>query len=130
MTAQKIDIKSLSFEELGAFLHELSLPRFRTSQVFDWLHQKQVTSFTEMTNLSKKLIEQLDERAYITAHTIQRKLVSKIDGTVKYLFAVRIGRDDVSAWQEYLYFNADRLSDGMFVLCIDESRFCTAYDAV
>lgn len=91
MTAQKIDIKSLSFEELGAFLHELSLPRFRTSQVFDWLHQKQVTSFTEMTNLSKKLIEQLDERAYITAHTIERKLVSKIDGTVKYLFSLPDG---------------------------------------
>ena len=91
MTAQKTDIKSLSFDELGTFLSGLSLPRFRTAQVFDWLHHKQVTSFGEMTNLSKALIAQLEECAFITSHTIEKKLVSKIDGTVKYLFSLPDG---------------------------------------
>lgn len=91
MTAQKTDIKSLSFDELGTFLSGLSLPRFRTAQVFDWLHNKQVTSFGEMTNLSKALIAQLEECAFITSHTIEKKLVSKIDGTVKYLFSLPDG---------------------------------------
>ena len=91
MRAQKTDIKSLSFDELGTFLSGLSLPRFRTAQVFDWLHNKQVTSFGEMTNLSKALIAQLEECAFITSHTIEKKLVSKIDGTVKYLFSLPDG---------------------------------------
>ena len=91
MTAQKTDIKSLSFDELGTFLSGLSLPRFRTAQVFDWLHHKQVTSFGEMTNLSKALIAQLEECAFITSHTIEKKLISKIDGTVKYLFSLPDG---------------------------------------
>ncbi len=91
MTAQKTDIKSLSFDELGIFLNKLSLPRFRTAQVFDWLHNKQVTTFSEMTNLSKALIAQLEECAFITSHTIEKKLVSNIDGTVKYLFSMPDG---------------------------------------
>ena len=91
MTAQKTDIKSLSFDELGIFLSKLSLPRFRTAQVFDWLHNKQVTTFSEMTNLSKALIAQLEECAFITSHTIEKKLVSNIDGTVKYLFSMPDG---------------------------------------
>lgn len=84
----KIDIKSFSFEELLGALGEMSLPKFRAGQVFDWLHNKKVLSFGEMTNLSKKLIEALEERFFITALTAQKKLTSQIDGTVKLLFSL------------------------------------------
>jgi len=81
-----IDIKSMSLEELSAFLADAGEPKFRAKQVFSWIHQKGVTSFNEMTNLSQGLREKLDAMAYITSFKIKRKLESGLDGTVKYLF--------------------------------------------
>lgn len=51
------DIKSLDFDELNTALSSLSLPSFRTKQIYSWLHEKGVESFDEMTNLSKDLRE-------------------------------------------------------------------------
>ena len=41
----KIDIKSLDFQELENSIKEMGLPKFRASQIYDWLHKKLVTSF-------------------------------------------------------------------------------------
>lgn len=82
----KIDIRSLSASQLEDEFNKRNLPRFRSSQVYDWLQNKGVMSFDEMTNLSKQLRTQLDEDFEIKTCEIKRKLVSKLDGTVKYLF--------------------------------------------
>jgi 23S rRNA (adenine2503-C2)-methyltransferase len=82
----KIDIRSLTFSELEAEFNNRNYPRFRVGQVYDWLHSKGVMSFDEMTNLSKQLRSELDEDFEIKSCNILRKLVSKLDGTVKYLF--------------------------------------------
>jgi 23S rRNA (adenine2503-C2)-methyltransferase len=82
----KIDIRSLSFEQLENEFNKRDLPRFRTAQVFDWLQDKGVMSFDEMTNLSKQLRAVLEEEFEIKTCEIKKKLVSSIDGTVKYLF--------------------------------------------
>ena len=50
----KTDIRSMSFEELSSSLDELGLPKFRTGQIYSWLYEKGVSSFDEMTNLSKE----------------------------------------------------------------------------
>ena len=67
-----IDLKSQTLEEMTATLKEMGEPAFRGKQVFTWLH-KGVTSFDEMSNLSKPLREKLRERCYITAPTVARK---------------------------------------------------------
>ena len=77
-----IDLKSQTLEEMTATLKEMGEPAFRGKQVFTWLH-KGVTSFDEMSNLSKPLREKLKEQCYITAPSVARKQVSKLDGTVK-----------------------------------------------
>lgn len=82
----KIDIRSLTFSELETEFNKRNFPRFRASQVYDWLHAKGVMSFDEMTNLSKQLRAELEEEFEIKTCAILRKLVSEIDGTVKYLF--------------------------------------------
>ena len=51
-----IDLKSQTLEEMTATLKAMGEPAFRGKQVFTWLH-KGVTSFDEMTNLSKSLRE-------------------------------------------------------------------------
>ena len=46
----KIDIKSLYFNELSKNIEDLGLPKFRAGQIFKWL-QSGVESFDEMTNI-------------------------------------------------------------------------------
>ena len=88
---EKRDIKSLTLPALEGELAGLGLPRFRAGQVYGWLHQKRVSTFAEMTNLPAALRGQLDEKYYINAIQVKKKLVSKLDGTVKYLYELRDG---------------------------------------
>ncbi len=85
-----VDLRSLTMEELSALLVDLGEPKFRAKQIFAWL-AKGVTDFSEMTDLSKKTREALSEVSFISKLLIERKLVSKIDGTVKYLFKLSDG---------------------------------------
>lgn len=87
----KTDVKSMTLEELQLFMGELGEPKFRAKQIFDWLHQKQVDTFAEMTNLSQKLRERLEQEAKIGGVEMVERLLSKEDGTRKYLFALENG---------------------------------------
>ena len=80
----KKDIVSMNFEELSSAFKEMGLPKFRATQVYDWLHKKCVASFEEMTNISKDLIAKLNDNFVIFTCAIEKKLVSSYDNTVKY----------------------------------------------
>ncbi len=86
----KIDIRSLSFEELDRLITNLGEKSFRSKQIYEWLHKKFISDFSEMTNISKATIEKLTELAYIPKVTMLEKLVSE-DGTTKYLFQLKGG---------------------------------------
>ena len=88
---EKKDIVSLNFEELCAAFAELGLPKFRATQVYDWLHKKCVKSFEEMTNISKEMCNKLNDNFVIFSCAIEKKLVSQYDSTVKYLFKLSDG---------------------------------------
>ena len=79
------DIKSMLPEELSASLKEMGQPNFRAMQIFRWLHQG-VESFDEMTNLPKSLRDQLAAEFWLTVPMVERKQVSRLDGTIKYLW--------------------------------------------
>lgn len=97
---QKTDIKSLYPEELKEFVLGIGEPAFRSVQIFDWLH-KGCSSFDEMTNLSKSLRDKLSEVAYVANVEIARKLVSEVDGTVKYLYRLNDGELIESVLMKY-----------------------------
>ncbi len=80
-----IDIKSLFDYEIENLILENGFPKFRAKQIISWL-QKGVESFSDMTNIPKSLIEFLNCNCYICSCKIERKLKSKLDETVKYLF--------------------------------------------
>lgn len=86
-----VELRSLSYEELTDYLGTLGQPKFRAGQLFGWLHEKQVASFSEMHNLPKTLLQTLEAECSLTPLAIRRKLVSQIDGTVKYLYALPDG---------------------------------------
>ena len=97
------DIKSLYFDELLSSLKESGLPSFRAEQVWQWLQQKGVSSFDMMTNLSKDLREKLKEDYVIKFCDIEKKSVSALDGTVKYLFRLYDGEFVESVLMKYKY---------------------------
>ena len=85
-----IDLRSMEYGELEEFIVELGEPKFRAKQIFSWLMQG-VDDFSQMSNISKKTQEKLQEKAYISKLKIREKYVSKLDGTVKYLFQLDDG---------------------------------------
>lgn len=97
---EKIDIKSMLPEELSSFLTELGQPKFRAGQIFKWLHLG-VKDFDEMTDIPVTLRNILREKTYIAGVEIARRLVSKIDGTVKYLYRLCDGEYVESVLMKY-----------------------------
>ncbi|HCA05435.1 MAG TPA: 23S rRNA (adenine(2503)-C(2))-methyltransferase RlmN [Ruminococcaceae bacterium] len=87
---EKSDIKSISLPELEKQLAEAGYPKFRAKQMYEWL-LKGVTSFDEMRNVPSELRQFSDTRYYISVATIEKKLISRYDKTVKYLFALNDG---------------------------------------
>ena len=85
MAEQKIDLKSMTLPEIESFLTTLGEPKFRAKQIFVWMHRG-VEGFGEMTNLPKALRNKLEEQCTLTALRVERKQVSKLDGTIKYLW--------------------------------------------
>ena len=97
------DIKSYSLEELEKeFADTMGLPKFRAKQVYKWLTLG-VTNFDEMTDISKDLRNNLSNNYYISVATVEKKLVSVYDKTVKYLFSLRDGELIESVVMHYKY---------------------------
>lgn len=93
----------MSFDELSSELKSMGLPAFRAKQIYDWLHKKLVSSFEEMTNISKELIEKLNDNFVIFGCSIEKKLVSSYDNTVKYLFVLPDGEYLECVVMDYKY---------------------------
>lgn len=83
-TTPMLDLRSLSHEELVALMAELGMPAFRAKQVEEWVWKKHVSSFDEMTNLSKALRTELAARCTLGGVTETARQVST-DGSRKYL---------------------------------------------
>lgn len=120
----KTDIRSLNYEELENQLAELGLPKFRTAQIYSWLYEKGVASFDEMTNISKDLRAKLDERFEIRNCRISTKLVSKFDGTVKYLYELDEGEFVECVVMKYKYGYSVCISTQLG--CKMGCRFCAS----
>ena len=98
------DLKSMMPEELEVYFEELGQPRFRAMQVFRWLHHG-VESFSEMTNLPRALRERLETECVLTVPRVERKQVSKLDGTIKYLWRLGDGNCVETVLMRYKHGN-------------------------
>ena len=111
MTSAKINIKSLTHEELQARLVELGLKKFRASQIREWIYTNYARSFEDMTNIAKAERSLLSSVFSISALTIVRTEVSK-DGTKKFLFKL----EDNHTIESVLIPDEDRMT-----LCISSA---------
>lgn len=93
-------IKNYNLNELKAKLSDES--PYRAEQIFKWLYIKNVTEFSEMTDISLELRQKLEERFDICNLKILKKQISK-DGTKKYLFELLDGNTIETVLMEYKY---------------------------
>ena len=80
-----VDIKSLQFAELEGRIAESGEPPYRARQIADWLYQKRVQSFEEMTDLPREFRNRLAGEFGFSKIDIVRVLGSR-DTTRKFLF--------------------------------------------
>jgi 23S rRNA (adenine2503-C2)-methyltransferase len=104
----------LTLEELKSLSIDLGLPSFTGQQLAEWLYKKEVTSFDEMTNLSKKarsLLKENYDPGFISPIEVQESL----DGTKKYLFPALTGK----------YIETAYIPDGLrHTVCVSSQVGC------
>lgn len=121
---ERIDIKSLNYEELMKAMEQLGEKSFRGKQIYQWLHQKSVESFEQMTNISKTLQEKMKENFYIAKTEMVDKLTSKDGSTTKFLFALEDGKVIESVLMKYKHGNSVCISSQ--VGCRMGCNFCAS----
>ena len=98
------ELKSMTLSELTEVLRAMGEPAFRGNQVFTWLH-KGIQSYDEMKNVPKGLREKLAQTCPLAVPKAARKQVSRLDGTVKYLWELADGNCVESVLMRYRYGN-------------------------
>ncbi|MBT3282512.1 23S rRNA (adenine(2503)-C(2))-methyltransferase RlmN [Flavobacteriaceae bacterium] len=78
----KIDIRSLSEDQIIEFFEQKGFDSYRGKQVYEWIWKKSTYSFDEMTNLSKDLRFMLDTN-FVINHIEVDKIQKSSDGTIK-----------------------------------------------
>ncbi len=99
----KIDLLSLYPDELTSLVLSLGEPKYRANQIFTQIHKG--ISPENITNISKETKRKLNEATYFALPTVRLKLVSAIDGTVKYLFELSDGNTVESVVMKYKHGN-------------------------
>ena len=109
----RTDILSLTYEELTELVLSLGEPRFRAQQIFPRLHLGEAPH--EILNIPRALKDKLSAKVLFRLPTVEERLVSRIDGTVKYLFRLYDGECVESVLMRYHHGNT---------LCISSQVGC------
>ena len=121
---EKKDIASYSFEELQEEMLAIGEKGFRSRQIYSWIHEKLVDDFEEMTNLPKTLRQKLESAYEIRRVEMEKRQISKIDGTNKFLFCLKDGNMVESVLMKYKHGNSVCISSQ--VGCRMGCRFCAS----
>jgi 23S rRNA (adenine2503-C2)-methyltransferase len=110
----KVDIKSLSRDEIDQFVQARGLPRYRAGQLMHWIYERCVSGIEEITEFSKELRHELSGMAFISNMTLVKRSASS-DGTEKFLFSLQDG----NTIESVLIRDGDRCT-----LCISSQVGC------
>ncbi len=119
----KKDILSLLPEELEEELAGLGEPRYRARQIFRWL-SRGVRDFEEMSDQPKALRQKLQENYTLYRPKVLTKQVSRLDGTVKYLWELADGNAVETVVMSYKHGNTVCISSQ--VGCRQGCAFCAS----
>ncbi|MGL5749489.1 MAG: 23S rRNA (adenine(2503)-C(2))-methyltransferase RlmN [Paraclostridium sp.] len=119
----KVCLKNFTEEELKEYIKSIGEKAFRATQIYGWIY-KGAKNFSDMKNISKSLQDKLDETSFIGNLNVDLKLVSKLDGTRKYLFELNDGNIIESVMMEYEHGVTVCISNQ--VGCRMGCRFCAS----
>ncbi len=118
------DICSYNYEELIEEMKSIGEKAFRAKQIYEWLHVKLVSEFSQMTNISKALREKLEENYEIPSVKMIDHQISQVDPTEKFLFELADGNMIESVLMRYNYGNSVCISSQAG--CRMGCRFCAS----
>ena len=110
--------------EVSELIVSLGDKKFRAKQIYQWMHQKLVASYDEMTNVPAVLRQKLAAEYPLTVLEPVRVQISQIDGTRKYLFRLSDGNLIESVLMKYHHGNSVCISS--LVGCRMGCRFCAS----
>lgn len=117
------DLKSMTPAELTAWCKDQGQPAFRGKQIFQWF-SRGISSVEEMTDLPKALRTKIDQEGGVSPLTVERKQVSKLDGTIKYLWRLSDGNCIETVLMRYHHGNSVCISSQ--VGCAMGCAFCAS----
>ncbi|MHC1750410.1 MAG: 23S rRNA (adenine(2503)-C(2))-methyltransferase RlmN [Cellulosilyticaceae bacterium] len=118
------DIISMNLEALESVITSYGQGKFRAKQLFDWFHEKAIWDYDQMNNLPKPMREKLALDYPLNNMKIVQKYVSKIDGTIKYLFELDDSHIIESVLMRYKHGNSICISSQ--VGCRMGCKFCAS----
>lgn len=124
MEMNKININELDFEELEKYIESLGEKKFHAKQIYKWIHRIGVTSFDQMSDISKSLRQKLNENTYILNMEILECQTSKKDGTKKFLIRLNDNAAIEAVLMKYNYGNTICVSTQ--VGCKMGCKFCAS----
>ncbi|MDW7675061.1 MAG: 23S rRNA (adenine(2503)-C(2))-methyltransferase RlmN [Bacillota bacterium] len=116
---QKKTICDFTLDQLVSELEQKNIPGFRAKQIFNWVYDKGVTEFNQMTNLSQQLQFQLAESYQIMPIAISKKQTSS-DGTTKLLYKL----NDDEAVESVLMTYGDLSNPERITVCVSTQVGC------
>ena len=93
----KINLLGLTQAEIKSLLNKINLPKFRASQIWNWIYRSGTIDFNEMTNISKDLRSLLSQNFNIWRPKISSTHQSQ-DGTIKWLLKLDDGNEVETVW--------------------------------
>ena len=121
--SERVDLRSMTLNELKDFASSTRVPAFRGAQIFDWIY-KGKKSFREMNNLPEALRYELEDKAYLEKLNIRTVQKSKLDGTCKYLLELSDGNTIECVFMKYKFGNSICVSSQAG--CRMGCRFCAS----
>ena len=113
-------IYNKTMSELEDYFLEKQDKKFRAVQVFEWLYQKKVSTFEEMSNLKKEVIATLE--ADFSISSISIKKIERDQDVSKYLFSLKYGEKIEAVLMNHHYGNSLCISTQ--VGCNMGCKFC------
>lgn len=118
------DLRSAGEDEMIRIAQSVGEKAFRGRQLFQWIHNKRVQEFNEMTNLPAGFRSKLKESYVVSGVTMVKKQVSAGKDTAKYLFSLSDGNVIESVWMKYHHGNSVCISSQ--VGCRMGCTFCAS----
>lgn len=121
---KKININELDFEELEKYIENIGEKKFHAKQIYKWIHRIGVTTFNDMTDISKSLRKKLSDNTYILNMEVIECQTSKKDETKKFLIKLGDNAAIESVLMKYNYGNTICVSTQ--VGCKMGCKFCAS----